>query len=83
MITDHEVASEVSRRVLEVNRLLEEAVSLVDQRCPEAETSKFRRAVGHVLGALLLDVVNPLYRSHPQLAPVGLYVPGQNGGVSS
>ncbi|HRD73790.1 MAG TPA: hypothetical protein PK027_10870 [Aquimonas sp.] len=83
MITDHEIASEVSRRVLEVNRLLNEAVSLVQERCPEAETSEFKQAVGSVLGALLLDVVNPLYRVHPQLAPPELYLPGRDSGISS
>ncbi len=83
MIADHEVASEVSWRVLEVNRLLSEAVLLVCERCSEAERFQFKRAVGNVLGALLLDVVNPLYQAHPQLAPAGLYVPGRNPDLSS
>jgi hypothetical protein len=75
MITDKQTASEIGNRVLEVNRLLNEAVSIAHARCPTAEFSAFRLAVGQVLGELLLTIVNPLYQEHPDIKPEGLFVP--------
>lgn len=75
MIKDEKVAVQVSESVLEVNRLLNDALRLVQEECSEAEFSEFRHAVGQVLGELLLEIVNPLYRQHPKLKPEGLDIP--------
>lgn len=64
-----DVAAEVSVRVLEVNRLLNEAAAIVHARSSSKESSMFRQAIGQVLGELLLGVVNPLYQHHPELKP--------------
>lgn len=74
MITNQQVAGQVSQRVLEVNRLLNDALLVVSEKCPEEEASAFRLAIGQVLGELLLAVINPLYRQHPALKPDGLDV---------
>jgi hypothetical protein len=76
MIADKHLASEVSERVLEANRLLNDVVALVHTRGTSDESDAFRLAIGNVLGELLLGVVNPLYRRHPDLKPPGLFVPG-------
>jgi hypothetical protein len=69
------VASEVSGYVLEVNRLLNRAAAAVTKSTSTEESAVFNRAIGEVLGVLLLEVVNPLYRAHPDLKPSDLYVP--------
>lgn len=75
MITNKHVAARVSERILEANRLLNEAISIVHDNCSTEEWSTFRSSMGNVLGQLLFEVVNPLYRAHPDLKPDGLVVP--------
>jgi hypothetical protein len=41
-------------------------------RCSEEEFSRYRRAVGAILGEILLEVMNPLYARHPNLKPAEL-----------
>lgn len=69
MIQDPKVAEEVNKKVLEINRLLNELVAYVNQNSPPEEEKRFRHAVGSVLGELLLEIVNPLYCQHPELKP--------------
>jgi len=72
MISEEKIAVQVSDRVLEASRLLNEALFLVKGSCPEAEFLVCRTAIGQVLGELLLSVLNPIYRSHPQIMPEDL-----------
>lgn len=69
MISDEAVARQLNANAIEVARLLNEVLFLAQERCPEAEFLTLRRAVGQVLGELLLSVLNPLYRAHPELKP--------------
>lgn len=71
MINDDEVARQLSETALEVGRLLNDVLFAAQEKCPEAELLALRRAVGQVLGELLLSVLNPLYRAHPELRPEG------------
>lgn len=75
MVSDKQIASEISSRVLEVNRLLNEVISLAQGGSSPDELSVLKLAVGRVLGELLVEIVNPLYRAHPELKPDGLDVP--------
>ncbi|MBP3984281.1 hypothetical protein J5837_07550 [Pseudoxanthomonas helianthi] len=72
MISDKVLAEKISVRVLEVNRLLNEAVVLVAEEGSVDEMEEFRMAVGRVLGELILLIANPIYRKHPELQPEGL-----------
>jgi hypothetical protein len=74
MISNDQVAQEVSDGLLEVHRLLNDMVLLVHDRCPADESVTFRAAIGQVLGDILLNVVNPLYRQHPDIRPAGLII---------
>lgn len=75
MITDRAVANEISRRILQANFILDEAISLVQEKCPKEEAEKFKVAMAQVLAELLFEVANPLYQKHPDIAPKGLLVP--------
>lgn len=76
MISDNNLASKVSELILDANRILNDAVSLVVENGSVDEAKEFRLAVGQVSGELLLGILNPLYRKHPELTPPGLFVPG-------
>jgi hypothetical protein len=74
MIANEQVAADVGTRTLEASRLLNEALLIVHNKCPEAEFLALRFVIGGVLGEMLLSVLNPLYRQHPGLKPEGLEI---------
>ena len=69
MIKDKEVASRVSDLMLELGAKLNESLVLVKERCTEQEFKAYRTVVGKLMGEMLLEVMNPLYVSHPDLKP--------------
>lgn len=72
MITDKQAARQVSEKFLAAGKLLDEACAAVQAHCPADEWERFRRVAGGILGDMLLNVMNPLYREHPDLKPDGL-----------
>lgn len=69
MIKDKEVAMRVSELMLEFGAKLNESLALAKERCSEAEFKAYRTVVGKLMGEMLLEVMNPLYASHPDLKP--------------
>ena len=72
MINDESVAKQISDLMLEYGARLDASVALVRGRCTEDEFRAYRSAVGEVMGAMLLEIMNPLYARHPALKPDGL-----------
>jgi hypothetical protein len=71
MISDPVIARRISALMLDVSAKLNDSISDVAQRSPE-EAESYKRAVGFLLGGILLDVLNPLYKAHPDLKPAEL-----------
>jgi len=69
MIDSEEVAKEISKLMLEYGARLDASVALVKERCTDEELRAYRRAVGKVMGEMLLEIMNPLYARHPDLKP--------------
>ncbi len=72
MINDHNIAQQVSRLMLEYGKKMDASVELVRRNCSVEEFETYRRAVGKIMGYMLLDVMNPLYERHPDIKPVDL-----------
>lgn len=72
MILNKETAAEVSKRALEINRMLNEIVVLTQQSATSDEVRALKLAVGKVSAELLFSLVNPLYSEHPELKPAGM-----------
>jgi len=69
MIADAAIAKQISEMMLEISRKLDGSVALVSANCLQEERTSYRRAVGKVLGEILLEILNPLYLKHPSLRP--------------
>jgi hypothetical protein len=69
MIESAEVAMQINSLMLEYGQKLDASVRLVKERCTEDEFVAYRRAIGDVMGLMLLDIMNPLYARHPHLKP--------------
>jgi hypothetical protein len=69
MIKDKETARRVSDLMLEFGAKLNESLVLAKERCTESEFKAYRTVVGKLMGEMLLEVMNPIYASHPDLKP--------------
>lgn len=72
MINNEEIAKQVSQLLLNCGSQLDESVAIVHDNCPPEELHVYRRAVGRIMGDILLEVLNPIYEKHPNLKPPGL-----------
>ena len=70
VISDQETAKRISELMLHVSDELNESVRMAQDNCPADEFLKYRLAVGGIM-AELLEVLNPLYSTHPELKPPG------------
>ena len=69
MISSPEVAEKVNALMLEIGAKLNASIADVESSCPEEEFANYRRVVGKIMGAMLLDIMNPIYAVHPELKP--------------
>ena len=69
MIHDEDIAKEISQLMIEYGAKLDASVALVRQQCSAVEFEVYRRAVGTIMGDMLLNVMNPLYKEHRHLKP--------------
>lgn len=69
MFKDKIVAAEISVLMLEIGAKLDTSVSLVQQSCDESELNTYRSAVGEIMGRMLINIMNPIYKQHPELKP--------------
>jgi hypothetical protein len=72
VIDNKEIAKQVSQLMLDCGAKLDASVALVQSKCSSEELHAYRRAVGKVMGEVLLQVLNPIYAKHPSLKPPGL-----------
>ena len=71
MISDPVVARRISALMLDVGARLDESILEVARSSP-AEAENYKRAVGVAMADIPLDVLNPLYRTHPDMKPAEL-----------
>ena len=69
MITNRQSAKQISELMLDIFNRIEQSVKSVKRDCPEDEAAKYLLAVGKVAAAIVLDVLEPLYKSNPDLKP--------------
>jgi hypothetical protein len=69
MIRDARVAKEISDLMIELSGRLDGSIATVRDQCSPEEFAAYRRAVGRIMGQMLLEVLNPLYAEHPSLKP--------------
>jgi hypothetical protein len=67
-----EVAEKLAILMLQINSKLNDSVAYVRDTCDKEEFEAYRKAVGNLMGAILLDVEEPIYKEHPSLRPDGL-----------
>lgn len=65
-------AQEVSNLMLSLGKQLSDSVRAVKKNESEAEFLRYRAAVAKILATMQDEIMNPLYREHPDLMPDAL-----------
>jgi len=68
-VMEKDTAIKLNEVLVECYFKLHESIDVAREHCSEEERKAYCRAVGKVLGYLLLDVLEPIYREHPDLRP--------------
>lgn len=68
-VMEKAAAIRLNEALVECYFKLHNSIDIVREHCNEDERKAYCRAVGKVLGHLLLDVLEPLYSEHPDLRP--------------
>jgi hypothetical protein len=76
MIKNKDVAAKISTLFTEYSAKLNDSIILVKEQCSTEDFEKYRRAIGYIMGEMLIRVMNPLYIENPELKPKGLKIPG-------
>jgi hypothetical protein len=69
MISNEEIAREVRDLMLDLYSRVDQSMYDVRASCGPAEVDAYSKALGHITGAIMVDVLGPLFRQHPQLKP--------------
>jgi hypothetical protein len=64
-----ETAKQLTGIMLECCKKLDDSIVLVTDSCTGEESMRFRRAAGKIMGHIFVDILDPIYREHPELEP--------------
>ena len=74
MITDKTLAAQLSKLLLEISGQLDASVAEVQEKCSDVELRSYRLGCGKVMAEIYLELLRPLYKTHPALKPVELEI---------
>ena len=66
---NRETAETVVELMLRHGRELDESVRAVQTSANQAELACYRKAVGKIMGEMLLEIMNPIFDEYPDLKP--------------
>jgi hypothetical protein len=69
MIKNADTAKQISDLMQNIFHRVDESTQLVKNTCSAEEFAAYNKAVGRVLGAVVMDVMEPLYDQNPKLKP--------------
>ncbi|GKX60243.1 hypothetical protein [Leminorella grimontii] len=69
MIDNKDVARNISELMLRMGGELNDSLFLVKARCNEDEYLVYKKQVANLMGDMLLNILNPLYKKHPDIKP--------------
>lgn len=76
MIQNKKVAKHIGKLMGDITSQLNDSLILVQEECTDEEFKLYRDGVAHILGVMLVRVMNPLYMENPDIKPDDFYLPG-------
>jgi hypothetical protein len=71
MISDPKIAREIIERMVDLGDRAQETMKTVEEKCSPEDFKTYKKAIGRVVGAIVFDVIAPIYDVHPELKPPG------------
>jgi hypothetical protein len=69
LFEDKMIAGAISGVMLDTGKTLNASLTQVQENCSAAEFERYRRIVARIMGEILVEVMNPIYATHPELKP--------------
>jgi hypothetical protein len=69
MISDKDVARQIAELMLDTFNRIEDSCEHVTRACSAEEAAAYSDAADHIIQPLVLDILEPLFTSHPELKP--------------
>ena len=69
MIASDEAAKQVVALLLDASGAIDQSVAEVKQRGTEEELAAYSKVAGGILGKILIEALNPIFKQHPELVP--------------
>jgi hypothetical protein len=69
MIKDADIAKQICDLMLDIFSRVDASLAEVKKACTPQEVSAYRKATSHIVGPIVMDFLEPLYRAHPALKP--------------
>lgn len=80
---EKETAAKITARMESCMHLLSEIVQIADADCSENESKVVRRGIGFILSEMQERIMDPIYRTYPDLVPSGVdYAPLEGPTIS-
>jgi hypothetical protein len=64
-----ELAGKIFTLLNDQSRELNDVLISIQEQCGEEEFNFYRRGFGKVLGYMLMDILNPIFKEYPDLVP--------------
>lgn len=69
MIENPELAKQISDLMTDMFTRLSDSCDSVKKQCSEQEYKAYLKSTSRIAGAIVMDVMEPLYKAHPHLKP--------------
>ncbi|VAW47642.1 hypothetical protein MNBD_GAMMA03-1591 [hydrothermal vent metagenome] len=69
MINNKITATKINNLMLEFGAKLDNTVNFVKKECNQSDFDAYKKGVGKIMGTMLLEIMNPIYKEHPDLKP--------------
>ncbi|HEY3706838.1 MAG TPA: hypothetical protein VGL22_17375 [Terracidiphilus sp.] len=69
MISDKDVARQISDLMLDAFNRIEDSCELVSRSVPQQEAAAYSQAADRIIQPIVLDLLEPLFARHPDLKP--------------
>ena len=69
MIENEAAAAKVSKSLQDAFEILGQSIVTVNECCEKSEAELYRRKIGDIFYIIVFGLLEPLYKTHPQLKP--------------
>lgn len=66
---EKDTAKQLIGMMLECSKKLDDSIVLLTETTTGDESMKLRRAAGKIMGHIFVEILDPIYREHPDLEP--------------